>query len=132
MTIFAYSFRKSAIEAFISGGGLEINTGIAGEATIPFNGRITAVEMENDQTGSIKVDIWKSTQADYPPTDADTITGGNEPEISAGRKDQDTDLDGWTTEVNEGDKLLFNVDSVTTCTWALLTLYLEKRELAWA
>jgi len=110
------------VEFFIDGGGGAITTGIKGGLEIPMALTIDRCTLLPDQSGSIKIDIWKDTYANYPPTDADTITGGNEPEISASTKDQDSTLTSWTTSITAGDILFFNVDSCTTITWCLLSL----------
>jgi hypothetical protein len=107
----------------IDGGGAAITTGVKGYLEVPFACTITACRLLADQSGAIKVDIWKDAYANYPPTDADTITAANEPEIAAsGVKDEDTVLTGWTTAISAGDILGFNVDSCTTierCTVSL-------------
>jgi len=77
-------------------------------------------------TGSIKIDIWKDTYANLVPTDADTITGANEPEISSGVKDEDSTLTSWTKTLTAGDWLFFNVDSVSTFKRIALSLRGDK------
>jgi hypothetical protein len=49
---------------------------------------------------------------DFPPSNSDSITGGNEPHISSGNSYEDSDLEDWDKALNEGDILAFNVDSV--------------------
>jgi len=41
-------------------------------------------------------------------------------------KSQDSTLTGWTTAIAAGDCLMFNVDSITTCTWVTLSLKVTK------
>jgi len=119
-------FKKShnrGIAWVIDGGGAEIATGISGDLEIPFTCTIDQVTMLADQSGSIVVDIWKDTFANYPPTDADSITAAAVPTISVDTDSQDSTLTGWTTVITEGDTLRFNVDSVTSI--EKLTLVLE-------
>jgi hypothetical protein len=109
-------------EFVIDGGGTAITTGQKGHIIIPYACTIKEVILLADQAGSIKIDIWKDTYANFPPDNEDTITGGNEPEISESDKDQDSTLTDWTTSVNAGDILAFNVDSCSTierCTVSL-------------
>lgn len=106
----------------IDGGGSAITTGIKGDAYVPYACTITAVTMLADQSGSIVVDIWKDTYANFPPTGADSITASAKPTISSATKSQDTTLTGWTTSVAAGDILRFNVDSATTVTRLTLAL----------
>lgn len=106
----------------IDGGGSAITTGEKGHLEIPFKCEIQRVTTLADQSGSIKIDIWKDTYANFPPTDDDTICGGNEPEISSATKDQDATLTDWTKTINAGDILAFNVDSASTVTRVTIAL----------
>lgn len=108
--------REGGLEFVIDGGGSAITTGEKGHMVVPFNRTITEVQLEADQPGSIKVDIWKDSYANFPPTDADSICGGNEPEIAAAQKYRDAVLSGWTKVLSKGDILAYNVDSVATIT----------------
>lgn len=110
----------------IDGGGSAITTGIKGDLNIDFACTITQVTLLADQSGSIVIDIWKDTYANYPPTDADSITASAPPTISSATKSQDATLTGWTTSISAGDTLRFNVDSITTCTRVALTLRVTK------
>lgn len=100
----------------IDGGGSAITTGIKGDVEVPFACTINQVTLLADTSGSIVVDIWKDTYANYPPTGADSITASAKPTISAATKSQDSTLTGWTTSVTAGDILRFNVDSAATIT----------------
>jgi hypothetical protein len=103
-----------AITFVIDGAGATITTGVKGDLSIPFAGTITGARLLADQSGSIVVDIWKDTYANYPPTSGDSITASAKPTISSATKANDTTLTGWTTSISAGDTLRFNVDSCTT------------------
>ena len=118
--------KTSSIEFVIDGGGSVITTGIKGDLEIPFAGTITGVSLLADQSGSIVVDIWKDTYANYPPTDADSITAAAPPTISTATKSQDLTLTGWTTALSVGDILRLNVDSATTLTRVLVSLKVNR------
>ena len=111
-----------AITFVVDGGGSAITTGIKADVYVPYAATITAVTMLADQSGSIVVDIWKDSYANYPPTDADSITAAAVPTITTATKSQDTTLTGWTTSISAGDTLRFNVDSITTVTRLTLAL----------
>lgn len=96
--------------------GTVLDTGILGDLQVPFAATITGVTVLVDQTGSIVVDVWKDTYANYPPTDADSITASAPPTVSSGTKSVDTTLTGWTTSIAAGDTLRFNIDSVSAVT----------------
>jgi len=106
----------STVGFVIDGGGSAITVGEKGHVTVPWACTIQQVELFADQTGSIVVDIWKDTYANFPPTVADSITASAKPTISSAQKDQDATLTGWTTSLAAGDILAFNVDSVTDIT----------------
>lgn len=105
--------RTRSVGVIIDGGNSVIMTGIKHYIRIPFSCTIISVTLLADQTGSIVVDIWKDTYANFPPTDADSITASTPPTISGNIKSEDVVLSGWTTTINAGDILGFNVDSIT-------------------
>ena len=114
--------REVSITFIIDGGGSAITTGVKGDLEIPFKCTINQVTLAADQSGSIVVDIWKDTYANFPPIDGDSITASASPTISTATKSQDSTLTGWTKSITKGDILRFNVDSCTTieiCTLAL-------------
>jgi hypothetical protein len=115
-----------AVEFVIDGGGATITTGIKGDVQVPITGTIERASMLADQSGSIVVDIWKDTYANFPPTVADTITASAKPTISSTTKSEDTTLTGWTKAVTTGDVLRFNVDSVTTIQRVTVILYIRE------
>lgn len=115
-----------AIEFVIDGGGSTITTGVKGDVRSQITGTIERASLLADQSGSIVVDIWKDTYANYPPTDADSITASAPPTISSATKSEDTTLTGWTTAVTAGDTLRFNVDSATTITRVTVILYIRE------
>lgn len=112
-----------AIGYAIDGGGVPISLGVAGSGvTVPFDCIIQSVTLQANLTGSIVIDIWKDTYANYPPTVADSICASAKPTISASNKSLDVTLTGWTKTITAGDVLYFNVDSCSTITSCTLTL----------
>ena len=112
--------RTRQITMIIDGGGSVITTGCKGFVACPFTGTITGARLLSSDgsgpatSGSIVIDVWKDTYANYPPTVADTITASAKPTITTATKSDDTTLTGWTTSVTAGDVFGFNVDSVTS------------------
>ena len=119
-------WKTATLSYVIDGGGIVIGTGVVGDLDVPFDCTINQVTMLADQTGSIAVDIWKDTYANYPPTNADSITAAAVPTISAAIKDQDSTLTGWTTSISAGDTLRFNVDSCSTITRCTISLKVTR------
>ena len=120
------NIKALTITFIIDGGGSAITTGQKGHLEIPFACTISQVTMLADQSGSIVVDIWKDTYANFPPTDADSITASAPPTISAAQKSQDGTLTGWTKAIAAGDILAFNVDSVTDIERVTISLKVAK------
>jgi hypothetical protein len=110
----------------IDGGGSTITTGIKGDLQLDFGCTINSATLLADQTGSIVVDIWKNTYANYPPTVANTITASAKPTLSSAAKSTDATLTGWTTSIASGDTIRYNVDSVTTVTRVVVVLKVTK------
>jgi hypothetical protein len=117
---------RDGIEFVIDGGGSAVTTGEKGHLEIPYNCTIQRVTMMADQSGSIVVDLWVDTYANFPPTDADSITASAPPTISSAQKSQDTTLTGWTTSLTAGSIIAYNVDSCSTITRCTVSLVVEK------
>lgn len=93
---------------------------------IPVACTITAVTVLLSGTGSCVIDVWRDSYANYPPTVADSICGGNKPTVTSATKYRDTALTGWTTALSAGDILIFKLESVSgSPVSALITLTLE-------
>lgn len=110
------------LEFLIDGGGSVITTGAKGVLHVPYDCTINLGVLLGDQSGSIVVDVWKDTYANYPPTDADSITASAPLTISGATNSSDAVLTGWTLSLLKGDVLRYNVDSVTSLTWCLVSL----------
>lgn len=110
----------------IDGVGSAIGVGLLPLSIVLPPGVIKEVQLLADQTGSIKVDIWKSSFADYPPVDADSICGGNEPEISSGIKFADSTLTDWGTTITAGDVFRVYVDSCSDIEFCTLIIKVEE------
>lgn len=111
-----------SVSAQFGGPGGSISASDTVWVRVPYSGTITKVSLLADATGSIVIDIWKDTYANYPPTVADTICAAAKPTLSSANKSEDSTLTGWTTSVTAGDVLKFNVDSVSGLTQVALLL----------
>lgn len=119
-------FTDGAI-TFVINGGTAVTTGVKRAYTrAPFDATITGWEIVADASGSIVVDVWKDTYANFPPTVADTITASAKPTLSSVQKNTSTTLTGWNTTVTKGDYFEINVDSVTTVAKFVLNLIISK------
>jgi hypothetical protein len=100
----------------LNGNGSVITTGQKGYTQIKYGCTINDWTILADQSGSIVIDIWKDVLANHPPTDADSITASLPPTLSSAIYATSSTLTGWTTAINAGDVLGFNVDSATAVT----------------
>ena len=114
------------INFIIDGGGSAITTGQKGHIVVDFACTVVAWTILADQSGSIVVDVWKDTYANFPPTVADTITGTEKPTLASVQKNQDTSLTTWTTTIAAGDILAYNVDSAATVTRVVVALKVRR------
>jgi hypothetical protein len=101
----------------VDGGTDDLTTGVKGFIQVPFSGTIASWTLISTDpsvlSGSIVMDLWNDTYANYPPTVLDTITAAAKPTISAATKATSSTLTGWTTSVTAGDVIGFNIDSVS-------------------
>jgi hypothetical protein len=118
---------KAELAFVIDGGGSAITAGVKGHLRVPFGCFVDRVTLTADQVGSIQIDIWRSTYADFPPVDAGSITGGHEPAIVDNSKYDDSVLTAWSKSLNAGEILAFNVDSAATITRVTVNLQVRKR-----
>jgi len=110
----------------IDGAGSAITTGNKGYATIPYSGTITGWTMIADQSGNCVIDVWKTGSGNIP-TVGGTITGTEKPTLSSQQINSDLNLTSWTTSVNAGDIVAFNVDSTSLITRVNLSIYITKQ-----
>lgn len=104
----------------MSGGGSAIPAGLKIRGRAPVSGTMTKVTLVGSPSGSLVLDVWKDTYANFPPTVADTITASAKPTLSSAEKYEDSTLTGWTVSFNAGDHFIINVDSCSGVTDAVL------------
>lgn len=72
-------------------------------------------------TGSIEVDVQRTTFGSLPPGSGDSICGGNEPAVAAGIS-ASGNFSGWDPNITRDDAVTVEVNSVTSVTWFVLLL----------
>jgi len=112
----------SDIVAVFDGGGSVVSTGIKLDLPIDFAATINQITLVGYPTGSLVVDIYKTTYANFPGGTWQSITASAKPTLTNAIKAQDSTLTGWTTLITAGDILRYNVDSVSTTLLATLTI----------
>lgn len=128
LSALASDLSDAAVGYAIDGAGTVISTGVAGLGfRAPFAFTINTWTLLADQTGSITIDIWKDSYANFPPTVADSMIGaGTKPALSSARANTASPSSWTTTSVAAGDVLFFNVDSCSTITSVSITLKVTR------
>jgi hypothetical protein len=107
--------RTAFFSVLFDGGGGAIVAPITRFVYVPFNATIIGWALMADQTGSITIDIWKEAIGGFPPTIANSITGGSPMLLSAAASAVVTGAPAsWTPDILAGDCLAFNVSSSST------------------
>lgn len=99
-----------------SGAPIEVPSNDVISLRIPTNSVITQITVlgiapGSPAIGSCVVDIWRQPFEDFPPTVINSICSTNKPTLSAEIGFTDSVLTGWTTSLNEGDVLIFHLES---------------------
>lgn len=117
-----------ALSVVIGNGSDVVATGVAGDLVVPMACTVTGWTILSGTSGSIVIDVWKDSYANYPPTDADSIAGSELPTLSSATKNQDLTLSSWSGSgaLAAGDILRFNVDSASTVTQVTLVLHTRR------
>lgn len=119
---------KGIVVGFGDPSGPVISTGVKMYVAVPAALKIKGWTLLANASGSIVIDVWKDTYANFPPTDADRIAGTEKPTLSSQQKNQDLSLTTWsTTDIDVGDVLAFEVESAATVKQVTLTLHCDPR-----
>ena len=100
-----------------------LDTVIKAHLPIPYDCEIVEATLLADVAGSCVVDLWVDDYGNFPPTDADSITGGTPLTLTAANKTTNTALTGWTTSLVAGDVLTVVIESVSSI--SVLTMALR-------
>jgi len=121
-----YADDIASITFIIDGGGTVLTTGVHGDLEIPYNCTIERVTLLADQTGSVEIDLFVDTFANYPPDVTDSIVAAAPPTITTDDNSQDATLTGWTTALASGSTIRYNINSVTTIQRVTIALLVRK------
>ena len=108
----------------IDEGGATVTTGSKRGLTVPWPCEIIGWEILGDPSGSAVVDVKAGTYSAYPTVAS--ICAANKPTLSSATKGRNLAPSTWTTALKQYDKLVFNVDSCTTCTWLQINLFVVR------
>lgn len=101
-------------------GSQNMVTGTKGSLTLDVTGRIQSWTVTSEQTGSIMLDIKKSSFEDYP--NMISICSLDKPNLVNQNKNRNLVLSNWQTDIFAGDILQFEVLSVQNIRRFVLSL----------
>ena len=108
----------------VDGGGSVLTTGVKGYRQIPWNCTITGWVITGDVSGDVVFTVKKSDYASFPTMT--TISGTEQPTLSASQKNENLTLTDWIISLTSGDIVEFSIDSVSTLTKVTLTILVNK------
>jgi hypothetical protein len=115
---------KGSFGITLDGGDVGITTGSKGYASMPYNGSITGWSILGNASGSIQIDLKKSTYNDFPTTNS--ITATNYITLTSQQKNSDQTLTGWSVTFSASDVYEFVVNSVNTVTKVNIVISTNK------
>lgn len=119
--------RAPAVEESLSvtfSGGISVND--VRDIQVPFACEVLGWTVLGTVSGSIVVDVWRDTVANFPPTVGDSIAGTGKPTVSSATS-ATGNVTGWSsTALAKDDILRFNVDSVTSFTQVTVSLTVRR------
>lgn len=122
---------QAGFEILLDGNGSALVAGVKAYFFAPFDATIDLITLAADQTGSIVIDLWKCTYAQFDagsthPVVADSICGSAKPTISASTKGTVTDFGTWSPTLDRTNVIAIDVVSVSTITKCTLAIYLIR------
>lgn len=115
---------QDSLQFIIDGGGTVITTGVKGELIVPFNCRVVGWQVISRVSGSIVVDVSKAEYSAFPTSSS--ISGTEKPTLASSQKNQDLDLSTWSVDLQKGDILDYEVESVTSVQRVTITLLVNR------
>lgn len=111
----------------IDGGGTVITTGLKGYVQMPFAMTLQSYGAAGTPSGSVTLDIWKTTHALFDgtthPVAGDTICGTTPITYNGTVKASGTIPGDWTTALSMGDWLAYNVNGCGTVQMLTIALH---------
>lgn len=118
---------NAAVGCVFDGASSVLEVGRFVDVPVPYNCTIQAAEMLVDTSGgTLTVEVWKDSYANFPPTVADKINASAPIGVSGTNKSLDTTLTGWSLTLVAGDILRFVITVATVVTKATVFLKVLK------
>ena len=114
----------SSFGMVINGNGAVPSTGVKGFITIPYNLTVTSWNIFSNTTGSAVVDVIRSTYSNFGS--GTSIAGSELPTLTNQAKNQNNTISTWTTTLNSGDIITFNLNSISNITMLSVSILGSK------
>jgi hypothetical protein len=112
---------------FTIGSQTTLSTGMQGIGLqVGYDAAIERVDVLASTSGSIEIDVWKVPVESWPGDSSYSMVGSQPVQISAGLSNIDIPITDWDTELERGDILVYNINSVSGISLATLTLYVSR------
>ena len=117
-----------ALEVILDGGGIALQASASATFEAPFSCTLTSAKFYLDTSTETRIDVWKDTYANYPPTITDTIVssaGGDTTFSTSGvsaTKFSATIDNDWTKTITANDVIKVVVESNDLATKATVVL----------
>jgi hypothetical protein len=120
------SLKDATLNYIIDGGGSAIVAGRTDYIEVPYDCTVVGWTIVADTVGSIVVDIWKDSFANFPPVLGDSIAGTEKPTLTAQLTNQNLLLISFSGSLLKGDWLAMHVDSAATVNKVTISLRIIK------
>lgn len=115
----------AAINFVIDGGGTTVTTGVKGYLLVPFACTVTTWTALADQSGSITIDIYNDSYANFG-TNTSMVGAGTKPNVTTATKGQSAPASWTSTSIAAGSIVGFNVTAATTVTRVTIALTVNR------
>lgn len=114
------------LQVIFDGGGAPLQEGDYADILVPFDSTLDSIFLIADQSGSVDIDIQRSTYSSFPAVSS-IVGAGTAPTLSSAQKYNNTDFSDWTSDsLAQGDILRFyvgsNANAITRLTVSLRVL----------
>ena len=106
--------------------GGAIRAGMKSYLRVPVDCVIKRMLLVGTPSGSLTLDLYRTTLAHFPPTPQNSICFDNRPTLSSAQAIQDCNLIDWVTALSQGDILALEVVSCAAITDFTIALLVDR------
>jgi hypothetical protein len=115
------------INVVIDGGGSAITSGVKADIQLPFGIALNNWSCVAKETGSIYIDLWRTSYNNFPPTVSNTMHAGQTGPRLLNKIKDTGNTSAWAGDTGAaGEYIRVNVNSATTVTLVTMSLNYAK------